>query len=175
MHSRGDLAWVRKLQQALVQSMDGFPTATRRLHRLNVLQRAVRWILYSQLLCTRIAASWAPNVHVWGKLLEGHSDAEAYITAVQAMSTMLQEAMHDCHVHRLHAAAKLYHLTMLTHFSLLNGILWFLEPCNEVWKHQVLGHSNGGGRRAKKLKREAHDKQSEAGHHGQLAERAEKT
>jgi hypothetical protein len=92
-------------------------------------------------------------------MFKGHSDAEAYITAVQAMSTMLQEAMHDCpNAHRFHAAAKLCHLTMLTHFpkvtpcgnvehallhipsvlssgSLLDGSSWFLEAYKKVWKH----------------------------------------
>jgi hypothetical protein len=112
------------------------------------------------------------------------------------MSTMLQEAMHDCpNLHRFHAAAKLHHLTMLTHFpkvtpriyehgllvhvpsvlssgSLLDGSSWFLEAYNKVWKHQLLHHSNGGGGRAKKSEGEAPDKQSEAGRHRQLAERA---
>jgi hypothetical protein len=104
-----------------------------------------------------------------------------YIADVQAMSTMLQEAMFDCpNVHRFHAAAKLYHLTMLTHFpkvtpriyehallvhvpsvlssgSLLDGSSWFLEAYNKVWKHQLLLHSNGGGR-AKTSEGKAPDK-----------------
>jgi hypothetical protein len=32
---------------------------------------------------------------IWGKLLEGHPDAEAFIKAVQCMSTMVSEAMHQ--------------------------------------------------------------------------------
>jgi hypothetical protein len=80
---------------------------------------------------------------------------------VQAMSTMLQEAMHDClNVHRFPAAVKIYHVIMLTHFpkvttriyehallvhvpsvlssgSLLDSSSWFLEAYNKVWKHQL--------------------------------------
>jgi hypothetical protein len=45
---------------------------------------------------------------------------------------MLQEAMHDCHnVDRFHAAAKLYHLTMLTHVP---------EITPPIYEHALLVH-----------------------------------
>jgi hypothetical protein len=113
------------------------------------------------------AATWARNVHTWGKLLEPHTEAAAYIRAVQCMSTMLSEAMHrKPNVQAFRDAAKEYHQTMLTHFpkltlriyehaflfhvpdlisegTLLDGSSWLLEAYNIMWKHQLLSHSNG--------------------------------
>jgi hypothetical protein len=39
------------------------------------------------------AAQWTRNMGIWGKLLEGHPDAEAFIKAVQCMGNMVSEAM----------------------------------------------------------------------------------
>jgi hypothetical protein len=133
------------------------------------------------------AAQWARNVSEWGPLLATHPDADAYISAVQAMSKMIAEAMHrDPNVARFNAAAKEYHRIMLTTFpkvtlriyehallvhvpevlsqgSLLDGSSWFLEAYNKVWKNQLLRHSNGGGGKAKDSQVAPHEKRSEAG------------
>jgi hypothetical protein len=139
------------------------------------------------------AAEWAKNVHVWGKLLEGHPDARACIAMVQAMSTMLKEAMsRQPNVDVFNAAAKTYHRslthfpkvtpriyehallmhvpTLLSHGSLLDGSSWFLEAYNKVWKQQIMRHSNGGGGKVKESGVAA--EVSESGRHRLLAERA---
>jgi hypothetical protein len=62
--------------------------------------------------------------------------------------------------------------SVLSSGSLLDGRSWLLGAYNKVWKHQLLHHSNSGGGRANKSEGDAPDKQSEAGRHRQLAERA---
>jgi hypothetical protein len=142
------------------------------------------------------AATWARNVHTWGKLLEPHTEAAAYIRAVQCMSTMLSEAMHrKPNVQAFRDAAKEYHQTMLTHFpkvtlriykhallnhvpdlisegTLLDGSSWFLEAYNKVWKHQLLSHSNEGGGVHAESGVAANERKSEAGRARLQAERS---
>jgi hypothetical protein len=126
-------------------------------------------------------------VGIWGKLLEGHPDAEAFIKAVPCMSTMVSEAMHRTpDVDRFKSAAKGYHKAMLTPFpkvalriyehallchvsdvlmegSLLDESSWFLEAYYKVWKLQLLYQSNSGGGVNKDLKVAVHEKRSEKG------------
>jgi hypothetical protein len=144
------------------------------------------------------AAEWAWNVHAWGKLLEGHPDAKAYIEAVQAMSAMLKEALHRtpnvsasaaaakrCHkmmathspkvTMHIYEHALLMHVhTLLYHGSLLDGSSWFLEAYNKVWKQQLMRHSNRGGGKATTKFEELNDKQSEAERARQQANSAAK-
>jgi hypothetical protein len=113
---------------------------------------------------------------------------------VQAMSTMLKEAMsRQPNVDVFNAAAKTYHRSLLTHFpkvtpriyehallmhvptllshgSLLDGSSWFLEAYNKVWKQQIWRHSNGGGK-VKESGVTAEVRHSESGRHRLLAER----
>jgi hypothetical protein len=141
------------------------------------------------------AATWARNVLTWGKLLEPHKEAAAYIHAVQCMSTMLSEAKHrKPNVQAFRDAAKDYHQTMLTHFpkvtlpiyehallnhvpdlitegTLLDGSSWFLEAYNKVWKHQLLPTAMGGGVHAYSGVA-ANGRRSEAGHARLQAERS---
>jgi hypothetical protein len=128
------------------------------------------------------AAEWARNVHTWGKLLEGHPDASAYIEAVQAMNAMLEEALHrtpnvtafaatskSSHdfpkfTMRIYEHALFMHVhTLLNHGSVLDGRYWFLEAYTKVWKQHLVRHTNGGGGNANSPLKEPDDKQSEAG------------
>lgn len=136
------------------------------------------------------AVLWAQDVHRWGKeCLGDHKQCDHYIDAVQAMSTMLQEALSKQPVHnRYRRAARTYHFIMLTQFpkvtlriydhallvhvpdllaqgTLLDGSSWFLEAFNKVWKNQLLFHTNRGGGRKTAEQQEIAElaKQSEAG------------
>jgi hypothetical protein len=110
------------------------------------------------------------------------------------MSTIVSEAMHrTLDLDRFNSAAKEYQKTMLTTFpkvtlliyelallchvsdvlvegSLLDGSSWFLEAYNKLWKHQLLYHSNSGGRVNKDSTVAVHEKQSEKGRARLLAE-----
>jgi hypothetical protein len=114
------------------------------------------------------AAVWSQNVHVWGKHLKGHQQQPEYVKAVQAVSLMLQQALHNApDVEIFKAAADESHIGMLTQFpkltpqiyehallvhvpallsgSLLDGSPWFLEVFDKVWENHLLHHNNTGG------------------------------
>jgi hypothetical protein len=146
------------------------------------------------------AVTWAKEVHRWGDCLSGHKHYEPYIAAVQAMSSMLKEALSkqpDPDAYR--RAAHKYHYIMLTQFpkvtlriydhallvhvpdllaqgTLLDGSSWFLEAFNKVWKNQLLFHTNrGGGRKTAAQKENAGlAKQSAAGRERYNAEKNNK-
>jgi hypothetical protein len=117
----------------------------------------------------KAAAAWARSVQLWGKYLYGHKHSAQYIEAVQAMSTMLEQALSPepnsalCYVaaekyHRImlstfpKATLRVYEHAMLVHVpdllkqgTLLDGSSWFLEAFNKVWKNQLKFHTNNGG------------------------------
>jgi hypothetical protein len=76
----------------------------------------------------------ARKVHEWGQLLESHlcPDGAAYIKAVQAMSTMLRQALSRTpNVTAYTTAAKEYHKVMSTHFP---------KVTMRIYQHALLVH-----------------------------------
>jgi hypothetical protein len=78
------------------------------------------------------AAQWTRNVGIWGKLLEGHPEAEAFIQATKCMCLMVLEAMLQMpDVDRLKCAAKGNHKSILTTFPIMTL---------HIYEHALLCH-----------------------------------
>lgn len=116
-----------------------------------------------------VAIEWLRGVGRWSGILACHPQLAEFVRAVTNLSIMLSQAMsRSPDIPAYAEAAKMYHVTMLTHFpkvqpriyehallvhvpellkegSLLDGSSWFLEAFNKVWKHQLLHHTNFGG------------------------------